>query len=523
MDQETLHRALLKAGAYPERPVAVTTLETHVSRLYFTDGHVYKVKKPVDFGFLNFTTLDRRHFYCDEEVRLNRRFAPDTYLGVVEIRSEEGRVRIDGTGPIVEFAVRMKRLPAERMLDRLIELRDPDLPAEMERLAARIAELHRESEVCPAGPAESNLEVVLRNTRENLDQTAPFVGKTLAPGALERTRALSEGFLAEQADLLLGREARGHVRDGHGDLHAEHVCLTDPIRIYDCIEFSRRFRVADLAADLAFLLMDLEHRDRRDLAERLLCAYQACLPADPDLPVLLPFYKVYRAWVRGKVESFLAFDAGAPEAVRRAAADRASSYFALALGYQAPVALYLACGLMGTGKTTLARGLAAATGAALLRSDVLRKESRGLPAGRPSPEGFAEGIYRPEITAETYRLLLEGARKEMAQGRPVVIDASFARAADRAEFRAAARRAGFPCLLFHATCPRETALERLDRREHGGGDASDGRRELFDPQAAAFESPESEPGVLQVDTRNNVDYNVQLILTKNLEQAGPGP
>jgi aminoglycoside phosphotransferase family enzyme/predicted kinase len=509
---------MLRPEAYPEETGPIGHRETHISRLYFTDRHVYKIKKPVDFGFLNFTTLDRRRFYCHEEVRLNQRFCPDTYLDVVEIRRKSQQYRVGGDGEIVDYAVRMKRLPEERMLVHLLQAADPSLPAEMQRVGRHIAFLHRHAEIVRSDGGLSDLDILRRNWQENFIQTAPFVGQTLCARAQTECAAYVEWFLAHHEALLLQRQKQGFVRDGHGDLHAEHICLTEPVCIYDCIEFNRRFRVADVAADLAFLLMDLDFRERRDLASITLEAYRNAGEAGRELPLLLPFYKVYRAWVRGKVESLLAVDTAAEAEVCSAAAGRSRRYFNLALGYLCPPALVMTCGLMGVGKTTVARGLAAALGATLLRTDELRKTLVGLPSTASRPEPFGAGIYSPEITAQTYGLLLERSLAALAAGQSVIADAAFLRRAERERFAAAAQRKGFPWLIALMTCPAETALARLDRRQAQGLDASDGRRELFAGQAAAFEPPADTENIIRIDTAGDVDYNVQRILCAIIER-----
>jgi hypothetical protein len=288
--------------------------------------------------------------------------------------------------------------------------------------------------------------------------------------------------------------------------------------IYDCIEFNRRFRVADVAADLAFLLMDLDFRERRDLASITLGAYRNAGEADRELPLLIPFYKVYRAWVRGKVESLLAADTTAETEVRNAAAGQSGRYFSLALGYLCPPVLVMTCGLMGVGKTTVARGLAAALGATLLRTDELRKTLAGLPFTASRPEQFGAGIYSPEMTAKTYDLLLENSLAALAAGQSVIADAAFLRRAERERFAAAAQREGFPWLIALMECPTETVLERLYRRQAMGRDASDGRRELFVSQAAAFEPPAEAENIIRIDTAGDVDYNVQRILCAIIER-----
>jgi hypothetical protein len=518
MVENTLHRDLLRPDAYPEETGPIGHRETHISRLYFTDRHVYKIKKPVDFGFLNFTTLDRRRFYCHEEVRLNQRFCPGTYLDVVEIRKTAQQYRVGGEGEIVDYAVRMKRLPEERMLVHLLQAAAPSLPAEMQRVGRHIALLHRDSEIVRSDGGRSDLETLRHNWQENFTQTASFVGQTLCACGQAACTAYVERFLAEHASLLLQRQEQDFVRDGHGDLHAEHICLTDSVCIYDCIEFNRRFRVADVAADLAFLLMDLDFRERRDLASITLEAYRKAGEADRELPLLLPFYKVYRAWVRGKVESLLAADATAEAEARNAAAGRSRRYFSLALGYLCPPMLVMTCGLMGVGKTTVARSLAAALGATLLRTDELRKTLAGLPSTASRAEQFGAGIYSAEMTAKTYDLLLERSLAALAAGQSVIADAAFLRRDERERFAAAAQRKGFPWLIALMECPAETALERLDRRQAMGRDASDGRRELLASQAAAFEPPAGTENIIRIDTAGDVDYNVQRILCAIIER-----
>ncbi|HEY7746844.1 MAG TPA: AAA family ATPase [Desulfuromonadales bacterium] len=518
MVENALHRALLRPDAYPAETGPVGHRETHISRLYFTDLFVYKIKKPVDFGFLNFTTLDRRRFYCYEEVRLNQRFCPDTYLDVVEIRKTNQHYRVGGDGEIVDYAVRMKRLPEERMLVHLLQTADPSLPAEMQRVGRRIAHLHRHAEIVRSDGGRSDLDTIRHNWQENFMQTAPFVGQTLSARGQAECSDYVERFLADHAPLLLQRQEQGFVRDGHGDLHAEHICLTEPVCIYDCIEFNRRFRVSDVAADLAFLLMDLDYRERRDLASITLEAYCNAGEADRELPLLLPFYKVYRAWVRGKVEALLAADTAAEGEARSVAAGRSRRYFNLALGYLCSPVLVMTCGLMGVGKTTVARSLAAALGATLLRTDELRKALAGLPSTTGRPEPFGTGIYSAGMTAKTYDLLLERSLVALAAGQSVIADAAFLRRAERERFAAAAHREGFPCLIALMECPAETALQRLDRRQAMGRDASDGRRELFLSQYAAFEPPVETESIIRIDTAGDVDYNVQRILCAIIER-----
>ncbi len=512
MDNATLHQAMLRGDFYPGETGPVSFKETHISSLYFTRDHVYKIKKPVDFGFLDFTTLDQRYISCREEVRLNRRLCPDTYLGILAIRRQAtGQYSLDPqvTGEIVDYAVRMKRLPEQRMLDALIATNDPTLPGHMERLGRHLARWHLAQAGTATATGDSDLERIRRNWDENLRQTAPFGEPLLSEEAQRLMSDRTRHFIHDQATLFERREAMGQVIDGHGDLHAEHICLTEPIRIYDCIEFNTRFRLADRLADLAFLLMDLDYRARRDLAANLLEAYSDTCGSDPDASLLLPFYKSYRAWVRGKVLGFLWRDRTVGEQARLLAAEQSRRYFNLALGYLCPQVLILTCGLMGSGKSAVAGELARTLGAVWLRSDVLRKELAGLDPHDRHHSAFGEGLYSREASDTTYRALAETTARHLANGRSVIVDASFARVGQREAFRLLTREARVPLTIIWMTCPEAVLRERLRQRRD---DPSDGRPELLAAQKNHFQPPDRETHVLPVDTEREVAYNVQRIV-----------
>jgi hypothetical protein len=524
MDKETLHRALLAPETYPAGEGPVTFKETHISRIYFIGEHVYKVKKPVDFGFLDFTTLEKRRFYCHEEVRLNQRFGQDMYRGVVDIREQAGRITVDGPGRTIEYAVWMKRLPEERMLPEFLNRQDPSLPDRMAALARHLARGYQQLEIFQPGSDQPHLEVVQNNWRENFDQTTPFIGRTISSTAYDLLADYVGAFLKEHQALLRSREARGWVRDGHGDLHCQHICLLDDsFVIYDCIEFNRRFRIADVLADLAFLLMDLDLRGRPDLAATVRHHYLEIMGGRDEARLLLPFYQIYRAYVRGKVESFLSADPNADPTIRAQAASRARRYFNQALSYLCPTSmLILTCGLMGSGKTTVGKALAATLGRELLRSDELRKEIAGIPSDQRQEVPFNEGIYSPALTRQTYDLLQERCLDLLQNGRRVIADASFAGRKQRERFLASARQAGHPVWLVVVECDRDTTLQRLDRRRAEEQDASDGRGALYDRQAAAFEPVTEGPHVLRIASTQTPDAMVEETLCEILRRQAWG-
>jgi hypothetical protein len=517
MTPEELHQRLLDPHAYPSPPGTIELRETHASCVYLTDKTVYKVKKPVNFGFLDFSTLERRHHFCLQEILLNRRFAPDTYLGVVPIRLHHGQLLIDGKeGEIVEYAVVMRRLPAERMLDRLVERNDPSLPDEAVRLGSSLARMHKDCQICRS-EIEDAATVVRRNWEENFTQAEHYAGMTISREALD--------LLCERMRLAIGnlsremqeREKAGQVRDGHGDLHADHICLTYPICIYDCIEFNRRFRVGDILADLAFLLMDLDKRGKQELAKIIEKTWSSLLGEEID-PALLRFYEIYRAFVRGKVHSFLVDDPELPEKEREVAAMRAREYFNLALGYLTPPTLFITCGAMGVGKTTLSRALAFAVRGTHLRSDIVRKELFGLDPHQHHPERFGEGLYDPARSRQTYEHLLSLASAEITAGHTVIVDAAFADREERQRFRQLAATAALPFVLLDLQCDEELTRQRLAQRWEEGADPSDGRPEILQQHLRSFVRPTAEENAIAIDTGRDCHDNTQKILVDYLSK-----
>jgi uncharacterized protein len=510
MDQERIHQEMLKPSFYPERTSSVLYRETHISRVYLTDRHVYKIKKPVNMGFLDFSSLEQRHFFCEEEVRLNSRFCLDTYLGVEPVCIGKEGLHIGQPGDVVEYLVKMRRLPENLMLNRKLEEQAADLPLAVIQIARQLADLHTALPKSNHDEGYSDLMHVRRNWDENFHQTAAFEGSSISPEGYNALQSYVKGFLEDNEELIDQRESEGWVRECHGDLHAEHICLTATVRIYDCIEFNRRFRVSDILADIAFLLMDIDRHSRADLANALWHAYQSGMGLlVPER--LLCFYKVYRACVRGKVEAMASADENAGAALRREAGKRALGYFNLALGYLMPPSLLITCGLMGTGKSRLAAALAMPLRADLVRSDVLRLAFKHKPDEGIS-SGYLQGPYSTEYTGNVYRLLEEKACAGLKAGHTVIVDASFADAARRRSMQDLAAECKVPFGVLFCQCPREVALARLYERMKEGTDESDGRVELYDIQKEHFQLPTSDETVINIDTSGPVDYAANVVL-----------
>lgn len=492
-------KSLLKPEAYPDEVTGVELIQTHVSYIFLTDHHAYKIKKPVDFGFLNFSTIDRRRFYCNEEVRLNRRLCPDIYEKVVELRETPNGAAFHGSGTIIDYAVKMRRLPAERMLDKLVAAGDISA-ATMREVSRIIAEFHRTAPTSATIADHGRLERLMYNWQENFDQAVPFEESTLPAPDREYIRSWVTRFAADHGQLFQQRVADGFIRECDGDIHLENICLDNgAIHIFDCIEFNDRFRCCDTAADIAFLLMDLDYHGRNDLSNDVIDEY-ITVSGDSGAVDLIDFYKIYRAFVRGKVESFRLKDSGISLEEQTLAKKRAIRYFRLARGYierrQMKPTLFITCGLMGTGKSTLTAQLAFELGIASYNSDVVRKQMTGLPDERQARNEFNTGLYNQQTHEATYAELLRRAEQQLTSGTSVIIDACFAHRDQRSPFAAAAQRHSVPLVILHMTCGDAENKRRLLEREAAGTSVSDGRLELLACQAEGFEPPDETEGTV---------------------------
>lgn len=514
MEQRFL-KSLLKPDAYPEPTTSVRLLQTHVSFLFITDSHVYKIKKPVDFGFLNFTTVDRRRFYCNEEVRLNRRLCPDIYLGVVEVRESAAGAAFYGEGRVLDYAVKMKKLPEERMLDRLLA-DGMATESDMQTIARTIADFHLGAERGETIAEYGKIDTIRRNWEENFLQIGEFVGVSLTERELGTIRGWVESFLADNGPLFAERVAGGFIRDCDGDIHLENICLTDRVCIFDCIEFNDRFRYTDTAADIAFFLMDLDFHGKSGFADVFLDEYVATT-GDREITRVLDFYKVYRAVVRGKVESLKMHDPNIPEPEKRQACDKARRYFRLARGYvvrqHLPLCLIITCGLMGSGKSAVAAELSRELGLQTVSSDAVRKEITATPRTEHRLDDYGTGIYTPAVTDATYRELLARSERALQEGRSVLVDATSRRKEDRTRFRELAATFSVPFYILYTSCPERLAEERLDARLRIPGEISDGRRELYHRQKNEFEPPTENEGILIIlDTSRPIHDSIDTIL-----------
>jgi len=331
-------RALLKSQAYPHKPQKIELVQTQMSFIFLAGEYVYKIKKPVNLGYLDYTTLEKRHFFCHQELELNRRLCPDVYLAVVPItmslrgaKRRSNLLRIEGQGEAIEYAVKMKQLPQDRMMDVLLPRGQVTLEM-VARVAEKLVNFHQKAETNSQIAAFGRLDVIRHNCDENFAQTEKYIGISITAEEYQHIKNYTNNFIDSNASLFNKRVREGKIRDCHGDLHAAHVCFTDDICIYDCIEFNDRFRYSDVASEIAFLAMDLDRYQQAGLSRHLVNTYVE-LSHDEELLKLLNFYKCYRAYVRGKVESFKLDDPYIPEEEKAKVLTAVRSYFQLAESY----------------------------------------------------------------------------------------------------------------------------------------------------------------------------------------------
>ncbi len=512
---------LLQPAAYAHPAAAPRLIETHISWVILAGEFAYKIKKPLELGFLDFSSLDKRQHYCAEEIRLNRRLAPDIYLAVVPIGGSSESPRMECSGPVLEWAVKMRAFPAEATLDR-----EPEISTEqIDAIADRIAEFHAGIAIAPAdsdyGTPEKVIEPIAMNFLQ-LHKLLPLPGDAALASLLDRLQSWSQAEGVRLAGHFAARKAGGCIRECHGDLHLGNIAWVDsgiPLSspafplckrgskgdlatrtspppaepppsppfskggvplIFDALEFNPALNHIDVTSEIAFLAMDLHHRGRDDLAWRLLNRY---LEQTGDIAGLaaLPYYQVYRAMVRAKVAAIQASQASTNF-------NECLTYLALAdrLAHARRPALVLMHGVSGAGKTWLSQHLLEQLGAIRLRSDVTRKRLFGLQPLQDS-SAIPGGIYTPDASARTLAALLDAARSLLAAGFLTLVDATFIHRSWRAPFQALAEEMGITWQIVSVEAPSEVLQARIAQRRQSGNDASEADQEVLAAQLANLE------------------------------------
>lgn len=515
---------LLQDPNFYSPPVdSVSLRETHISVVFLTGDVVYKIKKPVDMDFLDFSTLEKRRHFCYREVELNRRLTRDVYLDVVPITFQQDHYDLDGSGRPVEYAVKMRQLPHSATMVKL--LRKGELGRKHINLLAQV--LSRFFEHAKTGgqiDSCGSLATIRKNCEENFMQLKEFAGEVISLKGLLFVRSTTRSFLNRRKMLFKRRIDNGKIRECHGDLRAGHIYFTDDeIQIIDCIEFNERFRYNDVACDLAFLAMDLDFEGFSTESQDLL-KYYVGASGDADVYILMNFYKSYRALVRVKVNCLRLRQGHLAEARRSELLEETQRYMELACQYVEQFArptVWVVCGMSATGKSTIAKAVAKKLGVRMLSSDLIRKEllPDRPPRYRPA---FQEGIYSKEATSITYGKLLHLAQEEIDRQNSVILDATFGRKHHRRKMLRLADELDANIVFIECTCSDAVIKHRLRSRDTRPS-ISDARLEHFENLKANYESLDDIPQSIHitVDTQKPPEDNIRQILSQeDLPTAG---
>jgi aminoglycoside phosphotransferase family enzyme/predicted kinase len=495
--------ALRNPACYPHPVGRVEVLETHISYVLLAGEFAYKMKKPVNLGFVDFTSLEARRFFCNEEIRLNRRTAPDLYLGVSPIALGERFLVVGGEGPAVEYAVRMRRFPQEALADRVAR-RGEFQARHAEALARSVALLHSQAAHTGARKPYGSEPAIRSEALGNFDELETLDTSPQSRARLAGLRAWTQHELDAHAGDFAARLEKGFVRECHGDLHLGNVVLLEDVPVaFDCIEFNEELRWIDVMSDVAFAAMDLHHHGLAPLANRFLDTWLAETGDYAGLRVLR-FYLVYRAMVRAKVACIRARQARAEAGERAGALESYREHLALAgrLAADLTPSLVVMHGVSGSGKSTAARALAESLGAFTLRSDLERKRMGGLGPMARTGSAPGAGLYAEERTERTYGRLAELAAEVIGAGYPVIVDATFLARSRREQFRELARELGVDFAIAACDAPVDVLRSRLASREREARDASEAGIAVLEWQLSLREplTPEEEAFTIAIDT-----------------------
>jgi aminoglycoside phosphotransferase family enzyme/predicted kinase len=523
MNQGMLFDHLKDPKFYGPHVTSVELLQTHISYVALTGTYAYKVKKTVNFGFLDFSTLDKRKYYCEEELRLNRRLCPKIYLGVLPITQKDSTLELDGSGTIVEYALKMKEFPQEFIMTNMLK-QNKVTEETIDHICSILIEFYAAQEPSEEIKKYGELQAVKQNIDENFDQTKPMIDITVPKNTFWSIKDAANKFFERKKEVFGHRMSEGKIFDCHGDLHSGNIVITaENIHIFDCIEFNDRFRFCDIASDIGFLAMDLDYLNFPYLSSHLISRYVE-KSADKGIYNVLNFYKSYRAFVRGKVHGFQLNDPHIDPGKKKGIIESAKKYFELSSYYAALFSLdlhkkkpllFLVSGLSGTGKSTIAQKIAVDYHAVQINTDVVRKEVAGIDQFERHHDQVDTGLYDPKRVDDTYEQVMKRAEGVLKKGGNVVLDATFQKKKYRKMAHHIAMKNHSTVVIVQCVCPDEVVKKRLEDRLKKKS-VSDGRWEIYLAQKTTFEPFTSEEGCLTMDTSDEsyeyrMDFFVRLL------------
>ena len=528
MDQSYLVNLLKKPETFNESGSDVTLMQTHISYVALVGEYAYKIKKPVDFGFLDFSTLEKRKYYCEEELRLNKRLCPQIYDAVVTLnQQDDDTLLVDGTGKIVEYAVRMHRFSQDHLMNVLLK-KQKVKRNHIQQIGDILVDFYQHQNPSEKINRYGSVESIKHNIDENFDQTEDVIDVTISKALFTFLKEKNNKFFRENKKVFDQRKENGYIYDCHGDLHSGNIVIDDDICIFDCIEFNKRFRYIDVASDIGFLAMDLDMMNYPFLSSFLIQHYVE-KSKDTGLYKVLNFYKSYRAYVRGKVTGFQLADNQISSDEKDSIVDLAKTYFDLSFYYarlfdlqrrkKKPL-LILISGLTGTGKSTLASKIAVDYDATVFNTDIIRKKQAGIDTFERHHDEPDTGLYAPEKVAATYERLLRKAEGLLCSNISVLLDATFQKRKYRDKARSLAENNNALFVAVECICPEDIAYDWLQQRLKQKT-VSDGRWEIYQQQRKTFESFTADEDHINIDMSKD-DYYERMnsfnLLLNSIEQ-----
>lgn len=511
MEQSKLFEGLKNPSTYGSEVKSVNILQTHISFIALTGKYAYKIKKAVDFGFLDFSTIDRRKYYCNEEVRLNRRLCPEIYLDVVPITRDDDKFVLDGCGQVVDYAVKMKEFSQYLIMTKLLHKGDVGEET-IRNICDILVEFYNSREVSKEVEKYGQLEYIKKNIDENFQQTESVINVTLTREVYDYIKKANEDFFRQNKNIFNKRINNRKIKDCHGDLHSGNIVLSDKIYIFDCIEFNKRFRYCDIASDIGFLAMDLDYLNHPFLSSYLINRYVE-LSGDKGIFEVLNFYKSYRAYVRGKVIGFRLNEPNIKEEEKNEIINTVKKYYHLSYYYASlfsidlqidrPI-IFIVGGLSGTGKSTLASKLVVDYHASYINTDIVRKEISGMNRYEKHHDAIDTGLYSPEKVEFTYEKVIKKSNALLKNGNNVVLDATFQKKKYRYMVKEISDENNAIFILIQTNSPDKIVKKWLDKRLKKKT-VSDGRWEVYLNQKKTYELISFQENPLIIDM-SKVDY-----------------
>lgn len=514
--QEKLWDFLKDPASYPHKPSNINVIQTHASVLAIVPPFVYKIKKQVDLGFMDFRSLEARKENCQKEIKLNSRLCPELYLDIIPISIDKENLQFGSEGMILDYALKMKHLPDGFFLDQLIRKKKAGTEV-LDQILQILKDFYQKQPDDPALQDYGKPAHLKSITNENFQTLNDFIGETAEEILVDALKELTQQFLNKNEKLLEKRVSENKIKDCHGDLHLEHIHVyKNKICIYDCLEFSDRFRYTDIACDIAFLAMDLDFHLRPDLSQYVVQRFSNLMD-DPELLMIIDFYKSYRACVRAKVESIKFRQTEVPEDQKEISKNKAEKYLGLALKYSvlgsSPSAI-IVFGSIGSGKSTVAKKLSELLNLKVISSDVIRKKNEGLPLNIRTNVKKRKILYSNEKSEEVYITLLNQSLDHLRNNNSIVIDATFSSSSYRKMFFEKYKEAEIPFYFIELQATDETIKKRLAERDMNKEVISDARLEDFEKLKAAFEPFEEKSSInyFKVSSELPLKDSIKLII-----------